>query len=371
VPDWRLLLMGMTETHSAGHNMAHGMDPAHLLGSHPTAPLARRRLVEVYRAVDDTIASVMAACPDGTTTAVVATKGMQPNRDDLASLVLVPELLHRLAFGRPLVDEPAQHRWRTAGRPPVWPDPAHSARYGTDLLRADGPAHRAKRRFHTMAPAPLVTAVKRARRRVAGRTATPVAPSSVDRTPDGDIPVLAGDIDWNAAIWYRHRWPSMRWFALPSFSDAHVRINLRGRERDGIVDPEDYDRACDEVEAELRRVVDPRTGAPVFGDVVRMRSDDPFAPDGPSADIVAVVRAPVDALAHPACGVVGPFAFPRSGSHTENGFLAIGGPGIAPRTLDLHDSVHVGATLLELLGWTVPPTVTGVPMAGILAARAD
>ena len=83
------------------------------------------------------------------------------------------------------------------------------------------------------------------------------------------------------------------------------------------------------------------------------------------------MRSPVDSLAHPTCGVVGPFAFPRSGSHTENGFLAVHGPGIAHRALDLHDSVDVAATLLELLGWAIPPTVTGVPIAGLLAALAD
>lgn len=126
-PDWQLLLMGMTEAHSAGHNFAHGLDPQHLLGTHPTAAIARQRFVEVYRALDATIGAIAAACPPGTIVAVTSAKGMQPNRDDLASLLLLPELLHRLTFGRPFVHEPAQWTWRRRGMPAQWPhpDPRH------------------------------------------------------------------------------------------------------------------------------------------------------------------------------------------------------------------------------------------------------
>ena len=42
---------------------------------------------------------------------------------------------------------------------------------------------------------------------------------------------------------YRPYWPRMRSFALPSFGDAYLRVNVAGRERDGRVAVDDYDEA--------------------------------------------------------------------------------------------------------------------------------
>jgi predicted AlkP superfamily phosphohydrolase/phosphomutase len=55
-------------------------------------------------------------------------------------------------------------------------------------------------------------------------------------------------------MWYQPAWPRMEAFALPSFSEGYVRLNVRGRERDGIVDPADFGRTADEVEAEPRGI---------------------------------------------------------------------------------------------------------------------
>ena len=48
-----------------------------------------------------------------------------------------------------------------------------------------------------------------------------------------------------------HDWSRTRAFALPTNQHGWVRINLRGRERDGIVAPGDYERVRDELAAEL------------------------------------------------------------------------------------------------------------------------
>ena len=109
---------------------------------------------------------------------------------------------------------------------------------------------------------------------------------------------------------YREWWPEMPWFALPSFSDGHIRVNVRGRERDGIVALEDYTACCDELEAMLRECRDPRTGGPAVDKVLRLRADDPLDPRGPGADLVVTWHGPLDALVHPDTGVIGPFAFP-------------------------------------------------------------
>ena len=49
-------------------------------------------------------------------------------------------------------------------------------------------------------------------------------------------------------------------FALPSFLDGRIRINLRGRERDGIVELSQYEEICRSLETLLGECRDPRTG---------------------------------------------------------------------------------------------------------------
>jgi predicted AlkP superfamily phosphohydrolase/phosphomutase len=74
-----------------------------------------------------------------------------------------------------------------------------------------------------------------------------------------------------------HDWSRTRAFALPG-DDQHgwVRINLRGRERDGIVSPQDYEPMRDELAAELAALEDV-DGRPLVDRVLR-RADDAGAP---------------------------------------------------------------------------------------------
>ena len=92
----------MSEPHSAGHHMWHGIDPSHPLHQAPTAEQARRRLIEVYDAVDAEIGRLIDGLPADTSVAVFAVHGMQPNANDVPSMVLLPELLHRITFGTAL-----------------------------------------------------------------------------------------------------------------------------------------------------------------------------------------------------------------------------------------------------------------------------
>src|SRR5438034_1020513 len=70
-------------------------------------------------------------------------------------------------------------------------------------------------------------------------------------------------LDWMPAYRYRPYWHQMRMFALPSFFDGCIRINLKGRERRGTVPLDGYHVACDEAETLLRECIDPETGQTV------------------------------------------------------------------------------------------------------------
>merc|ERR1711916_253537 len=66
--------------------------------------------------------------------------------------------------------------------------------------------------------------------------------------PANQSPLLyKPDLFWLPAYWYSNMWSKMRAFALPAYSDGYIRINLKGRDANGIVDPKDYERTCDEI----------------------------------------------------------------------------------------------------------------------------
>ena len=67
-------------------------------------------------------------------------------------------------------------------------------------------------------------------------------------------------------------WSRTRAFAIPSPYTSLVRLNLRGREPEGIVEPGgDAEAVLDELERELGRLTDPVTGEPAVRRVARTR----------------------------------------------------------------------------------------------------
>ena len=252
-PDWDLAFVVAGELHSAVEAFWHGVDAEHPLHGLPSAAPARERLHAIYRATDTLVGELVAAAPDATVVAF-AMNGMGPNRSDVASMMLISELLYRHAFRRPLLRVPRR-----------WVDAPH----GLPMLGPDEDWSQAVKTAITQFPEPLDTA-----RRVAAR----VLPEALKRhlrpredhgprlTDDGALRLT---LDWMPTGLYQPYWSRMRAFALPSFYDGRVRINLAGRERAGLVAPAEYAAVCDEVEALVRACRDLRTGEPVVDHVER------------------------------------------------------------------------------------------------------
>jgi hypothetical protein len=169
-------------------------------------------------------------------------------------------------------------------------------------------------------------------------------------------------------MWYNPAWPQMKAFALPSFSEGYVRLNVRGREASGIVEAGAYETVCAEIENELRALRNPRTGEPVVARVVRTRRgpDEPLAPGDRSSDadlIVIWAAAPIDVVDSPTAGRIGPVPFKRSGGHVHRGFFLAVGDGIpAGVSLDEHHALDIAPTILDLLGAAIPAHFEGRPI---------
>lgn len=372
IPNWDLFVTCLSEFHSAAHHFWHGVDASHPLHAMPTSDQAAGALVEVARALDGAIGDFVDGLPADTTVVVFALHGMQAAGDAL-SLVLLPELLQRLTFGRPLLRDPDQLAWRRAGCPPVVPD-SEEAWAVMKLLRdsfIDGPRHWAREQFRRALPPPLYSRL----RQLAGQPrARHITDFTTEVEPESDLTLeeisrLRGPLDWQPALWYASRWPRMPVFALPSFDDGHLRINVRGRERHGVVAPEDYRQAGENVIAQLSRCRDARTGRPVVEDVVWMRAADPMADGPPDADLVVKWAEASDAIEHPDIGLVGPVPHMRSGQHSTRGFALFSGPGVRPVDLGERHALDLTPTILELLGEAVPADFEGASLAAEMALQ--
>jgi predicted AlkP superfamily phosphohydrolase/phosphomutase len=178
--------------------------------------------------------------------------------------------------------------------------------------------------------------------------------------------------DWLTLFW---RTGSIEWSRTRAFGaicdlDGYVRINLRGREAGGIVEPGEYAGLCDRICEGLRAFVDEDTGAPVVEEIARI--DDLYPTGRMRAHLpdLMVRWSPVAAAAHrrivsPRYGAIDwptPGLHPqgRSGNHWPDGFLLAGGPAIrANTTLEGAHILDLMPTVYELLDLQAPAGVPG------------
>ena len=372
LPDWELFLTSMSEVHSAGHHFWHGMDSTHPLRDEPTAPLAGRRYREIAKEVDAAIGRFVRSLPEDTTVVLFALHGMIP-ADDSQSMILLPELFHRMQLGEALLETPDVARWEADGRPFIIPSSDRAWAVMTWLRRHFAPTTRDRLWYRFLEAMP--TSVYELGRKLTGKPAgyklgemrEPIPPET-DLTPEEIVATKAirKDMEWQPAAWYRPWWPKMRYFALPTFTDAHIRVNLVGRERDGIVPLEDYERTLDEIIQIASELTDPRTGETILGEVHRPRAGEPMAADGADCDLLLVWNRAVDAIHHPKVGIVGPVPQVRTGAHNAKGWAMFSGPGITPGQLEERPAVDLPPTILELLGHEPPADMHGTSLVSRL-----
>ena len=215
--DWDLAIVAVGEPHSAAEAFWHGIDPTHPLHGHPSAAPAAQSLAEVYRESDRLVGELIAAT-EPRSVLVFSMGGMGANNSDTPSMVLLPELVYRWATGSTLLDVPRE--WADdPSRVPIIPEGQNwNAALSTCYPSAPRPF---SARLRARVPAGA--------RRFAKRLLPGLG------TPSGTL-----SLEWMPASRYRSQWATMRAFALPSFYDGRIRVNLRGREPAGIVDLADY-----------------------------------------------------------------------------------------------------------------------------------
>jgi predicted AlkP superfamily phosphohydrolase/phosphomutase len=283
---WDLFLGAYAEGHLAGHLLWHTDLP------HPLCPQAGASgwLRDVYVALDRSIGDLVAALPDDTLLVLFAVHGMKPNGTDLDALLFLPEALYRWQFGKAALADSSPDT-------PLDPLPLHYRAHWKDEV---------------------------------WQLATPQGLR--DLASPHQLHAENDPQDWNPLRWYAPVWPQMRAYALHSYSHGMVRLNVRGRDGNGIVAPEAYKTVCAEVAELIESLRCARTGLPLARRAWRTR-ENAFeeGPHLPPADLMVEWTDNVtDVVDGPGIGRIGPVPFFRSGGHGPRGFCLMRGPGIAP-----------------------------------------
>jgi len=333
-PDWDLAFLVVSEFHSVIEPLWHGVDEGHPLHHHPSAPAARAGIESVYAAADALIGQLAADFPEATL-AAFAMHGMGRNAADVPAMLLLPELLLRDFFGSALFCPPSA--WRAADPVPLAPGERWE-----QVVRAHF--------RHSGAPG----FIKHLGAALRGRHLP--QPRATQATHD---PEAGASLDWMPATQYARYWPQMEVFALPSFYDGRLRVNLRKREAQGRVSLHRYPEVLAQVRALLQACLDPATGKPAVASL-EITPGDPLQRGQSEADLRIVWAGSPTALHHPRHGTLGPVPWRRNGGHTGGAGVAFfAGAGIKAGDYGCHSSMDIVPTLCALLGDKPTRAVSG------------
>lgn len=354
---WDLFLTIFGETHSAGHYFWHLSQPSHPLHGALGAD-APDLLLETFKAIDQAIGEIVAKAPENANVLVFAAHGMGDNVMDLPSMVFLPEFIYRLNFPGKAAIAPGKVNQPLP--PPItkgrikrgWLGAAWGLKQDNNLLRGWLRKTLPNKLFKHIEP-------------LWGQPSQPDLVSPFQLMADSD------SLFFQPAVWYKPFWPQMKAFALPSYSEGYIRINLQGREPQGIVAPADYEAVCEELSQQLYALKDARTGQPMVQKIIRTRQASDRDPKLPDADLVVIWQEDnaTDTVESPAVGRIGPVPHNRTGSHRCHGFFLGKGPDFSSeQPLSAGHALDLAPTILELMGAPVPQHMEGRSLLQVLAS---
>ncbi|MBM4264464.1 MAG: hypothetical protein FJ145_23935 [Deltaproteobacteria bacterium] len=166
-------------------------------------------------------------------------------------------------------------------------------------------------------------------------------------------------------------WRETTAFALPTHYTSFIRVNLRGREPQGIVSPgAEYAALLDRLESDLRQLVDGQTGQPAVTKI--MKAVDLFGAEfDPALPDLFVEWQPgrfIERVTYPNGELVRRRPdYYRVSDHSSQGFLAAAGASIRQRgEMPAIDVLDLAPTFLRLMDQPVPDKFRGKTVANLL-----
>ncbi len=302
-----------SETHCIGHHFWRFMDPTHPRYSETDTYGLADTIEQVYRAVDHEVGEMLALVGDDTLCMVFAGHGMGPIYHASWNL---PEILDLLGYG----DKPAS-----------------------------GPADRQKLKHARSNP---------------WRILKMVMPGALQYRIKAMLP--RGLQHQLLFRWYTggRKWNGRRAFAVPNNdSVGAIRLSVQGRDKNGLIKPEEYQRICRDIADALYELTDSDSGRPVVKRVTLTHEEfhGPYLDQLPDITVLWDQTFPWKSLNSPRFGTLRlRRQDARSGSHTPHGFVLMKGPGV-PAGVELTGRTiyDITPTVLEAAGVPTPPDLDG------------
>ncbi len=310
---WELFVVVFSESHSGGHQFYPHQIGRFRRGRATVEAKNEDRIRQVYQHIDAALGELVAAAGADTDVFVFSAHGMAARSDSHG--VLRP-FLQRLGLLAP----PAP----TDGRDPI-------------------------KQLRGLLPLQLRDSINQ------------VLPKQIQESLVARY--LAGSYDWTRTRAYLEdtTQENLPW----------IRINLRGREPLGTVQPgAEYDQLCDEITHELRELRIYPSGEPAVADVVRVREAfaGPHTAELPDLVVQWTPGRWFRTVAHPRLGII--IGESRTGqvtSHASRAFLAASGPriGASANPIGAH-VVDLAPTILHLLDAPIPSDMEGRVLSELL-----
>lgn len=304
---WDFLMAVFSETHPVGHYFWDFHSQSQRDSSTDSPPALVTAIKDVYRAVDAEIAKIIKNLDEATTLVILSGQGMGPN---IAKWHFIPDILSGLGL---LVSGARRDR-------------ISPARLNLAELRA---------------------AVPRQWRRVVSR-------------------YLPGSLRDHLQVYWANScidWAQTRAFPMPTDLLGYIRVNLKGREPRGIVEPgSEYDEVCAEIGEALKEMVDPNTGRRIVREVYHADQIFPGPQRSRLPDLIVSWKDEPEGnegQAETWGGIGSPPLDHRQGNHRHEGFAIFHGQKVKKDRVDNAHLIDIAPTILRYFGLTPPSTMDG------------
>lgn len=202
----------------------------------------------------------------------------------------------------------------------------------------------------------------------AKQIAKAILPESMKKAIRGMVGDTAAPIAQKNRFYNRVVWE--RTVAYTEHGRNVININLKGRNKHGIVDPADYDKVCAQVIDALQKWRDPDTGLPVVQKITR-REDMYKGEHTAHASDMYVFWNPDVVLQRAVPDTIRQKRFWWNGAHRPHGVIFCEGPKIRAASTTTNAIVYdIVPTVLQLLGVEQPAGLDGRVLDELLTERA-
>jgi predicted AlkP superfamily phosphohydrolase/phosphomutase len=331
--NWDLFISVFAETHCVGHNFFHLMNENNPLFERELADQLGDSVFKVYSLIDKEIGKIIES-NGNSTSMLISPEGMGPN---FTGSHLLPEILRRLGMSERNINKNEHHdnSYNISGLRKYMP----SVLWGPHAVR----------NLKSKLPESFIKSIEYGKK---------IIPKETWHNMKCYLMNLGND------------WQYSRAFCFPSDFNGAIRINLKGREPNGLVNPEEYESVCKSIADDLSELINAETGNKAVSEVLYVHKlhDGEFLDQLPDLVLKWSGNEPIRKVFSPKIGTVSGENFhERSGAHRPYGFFIASGEQIAKdKKVDNGSIMDIPPTIFKILGEQIPEDFDGKVLPGIL-----